>query len=59
MSTGVPNPDAPGSDQPEPEFTRLPDLAALTETDAEKAVADRPAKPLGDPPAALRNSLAG
>ena len=27
MSTDTPNPDAPGSEQPEPEFTRLPDLA--------------------------------
>ena len=28
MSTGVGNPDTPGSEQPEPEFTRLPDLAS-------------------------------
>ena len=28
MSTDVPNPDAPGSEQPEPEFTRFPDLAS-------------------------------
>jgi hypothetical protein len=100
MSTDIPNPDAPGSEQPEPEFTRLPDLASralggnvvwandesgradlverwfnllpeghakallaedagLSESDAEKAVANRPAKTLADLPAALRNSLAG
>ena len=28
MSTDLHNPDAPGSEQPEPEFTRLPDLAS-------------------------------
>ena len=28
MSTDAPNPDAPGSEQPEPEFTRFPDLAS-------------------------------
>jgi hypothetical protein len=28
MSTETPNLDAPGSEQPEPEFTRLPDLAS-------------------------------
>jgi allantoicase len=37
----------------------LAEDAGLTETDAEKAVADRPAKALADLPAALRNSLAG
>ena len=48
MSTDVPNPDAPGSEQPEPEFTRLPDLAsrardraaALGLADVEVVVAD-------------------
>jgi allantoicase len=39
--------------------TVLAEDAGLTETDAEKAVADRPAKALADLPAALRNSLAG
>jgi allantoicase len=39
--------------------TVLAEEAGLTETDAEKAVADRPAKALADLPAALRNSLAG
>jgi allantoicase len=37
----------------------LAEDAGLTEADAEKAVADRPAKALGDLPAALQNSLAG
>ena len=37
----------------------LAEDASLTETDAEKAVANRPARALADLPTALLNSLAG